>query len=76
MTTKISVKGEGGQALVRGEGDMSLQLACEILNHPEIELVGLVPEELGAYIGLGGGGVDPLDPGRRGQGVYHLPSAA
>jgi molybdate transport system substrate-binding protein len=50
VKTKISTKGEGGQALVRGEGDMALQLACEILNHPEIELVGLVPEELGAYI--------------------------
>jgi molybdate transport system substrate-binding protein len=50
VKTKISIKGEGGQALVRGEGDMALQLACEILNHPEIEMVGLVPEELGAYI--------------------------
>jgi len=50
VKTKISLKGEGGEALVRGEGDMALQLACEVLNHAEIELVGLVPTELGAYI--------------------------
>jgi molybdate transport system substrate-binding protein len=47
---KISLKGEGGEALVRGEGDMALQLSCEILNHPELEQAGLVPEELRAYI--------------------------
>jgi len=47
---KISTKGEGGEALVRGEGDMALQLSCEILNHPELEQVGLVPESLRAYI--------------------------
>ncbi|HVZ27349.1 MAG TPA: substrate-binding domain-containing protein [Rhizomicrobium sp.] len=47
---KISLKGEGGEALVRGEGDMALQLSCEILNHPELEQVGLVPEELRAFI--------------------------
>jgi ABC-type glycerol-3-phosphate transport system substrate-binding protein len=35
---------------VRGEGDMALQLICEVLNHPELELVGMVPVELGAYI--------------------------
>jgi molybdate transport system substrate-binding protein len=50
VKTRISLKGEGGEALVRGEGDMALQLVCEVLNHPEIELVGLVPVELGAYI--------------------------
>jgi molybdate transport system substrate-binding protein len=50
VKSKISIKGEGGEALVRGEGDMALQLACEVLNHPELELVGLVPTELGAYI--------------------------
>jgi molybdate transport system substrate-binding protein len=50
VKSKISIKGEGGEALVRGEGDMALQLSCEVLNHPEIELVGLVPVELGAYI--------------------------
>ncbi len=50
VKSKISLKGEGGEALVRGEADMALQLICEVLNHPEIELVGIVPEELGAYI--------------------------
>jgi molybdate transport system substrate-binding protein len=50
VRTKISIKGEGGEALVKGEGDMALQLICEVLNHPELELVGTVPEELHAYI--------------------------
>ena len=50
MKSKISLKGEGGEALIRGEGDMALQLICEVLNHPELELVGPVPIELGAYI--------------------------
>lgn len=47
---KISTDGEGGEALVRGEGQMALQLICEILNHPEIELVASLPPELGAHI--------------------------
>lgn len=47
---KISTKGEGGQALIRGEGDMALQLICEIVNHPELELVGPVPVSLHAYL--------------------------
>ena len=50
VKTRISLKGEGGEALIRGEGDMALQLICEVLNHPELELVGPVPVELGAYI--------------------------
>jgi molybdate transport system substrate-binding protein len=50
VKTKISTKGEGGEALVRGEGQMALQLICEIVNHPELELVGTLPKELGAYI--------------------------
>src|ERR1700744_1060970 len=50
VKTRISTKGEGGEALVRGEGDMALQLICEVLNHSELELVGTVPEELHAYI--------------------------
>jgi ABC-type molybdate transport system substrate-binding protein len=29
---------------------MALQLSCEILNHPELEQAGLVPEELRAFI--------------------------
>ena len=50
VKSRISIKGEGGEALVRGEGDMALQLICEVLNHPELDLVGTVPEELHAYI--------------------------
>jgi molybdate transport system substrate-binding protein len=50
VRTRISTKGEGGEALIRGEGDMALQLICEVFNHPELELVGTVPEELHAYI--------------------------
>lgn len=50
VKTKIAVGQEGGEALVKGEGDMALQLICEIVNHPEIELVDKVPVELGAYI--------------------------
>ena len=46
----VSREGEGGQALRRGEGDMALQLICEVYPYPEIELAGLVPRELGAYI--------------------------
>jgi molybdate transport system substrate-binding protein len=50
VKSKISTKGEGGEALVRGEGQMALQLACEVLNHPELELVGLVPSQLRTFI--------------------------
>ena len=50
VKTKISTKGEGGEALVRGEGQMALQLSCEILNHPELEQVGLLPTSLRAYL--------------------------
>jgi molybdate transport system substrate-binding protein len=46
----ISTKGEGGQALARGEGDMALQLICEIYPYKEIELVGPLPRELAAWI--------------------------
>jgi molybdate transport system substrate-binding protein len=45
-----TVRGEGGQALSRGEGDMALQLVCEILPYPEISLVGSLPAELGTHI--------------------------
>jgi molybdate transport system substrate-binding protein len=45
-----STKGEGGQALARGEGDMALQLICEILPYPAISLVGPLPPELNAHI--------------------------
>ena len=48
---KISHNGEGGQAVARGEGQMALQLICEIINHPdELSNAGPVPDSLGAYI--------------------------
>jgi molybdate transport system substrate-binding protein len=48
---KISMNGEGGQAVARGEGQMALQLICEIINHPDqLTNVGPVPDSLGAYI--------------------------
>src|SRR5262249_19369512 len=46
----VSTRGEGGQALARGEGDMALQLICEIYPYKEIELVGPLPRELAAWI--------------------------
>jgi molybdate transport system substrate-binding protein len=48
---KISPYGEGGMALMRGEGQMALQLICEILNHPDhLSNAGAVPDFYGAYI--------------------------
>jgi molybdate transport system substrate-binding protein len=48
---KISHNGEGGQAVARGEGQMALQLICEIINHPDaLSNAGPVPDSLGAYI--------------------------
>ena len=47
---KIAVGHEGGEGLIKGEGDMALQLICEIVNHPELELVGKVPVSMGGYI--------------------------
>jgi len=48
---KISRNGEGGQAVARGEGQMALQLICEIVNHPDsLSNAGPVPDSLGAYI--------------------------
>ena len=52
VNSPVSTKGEGGQALVRGEGDMALQAICEILPYKEIELVGKLPRELGAWIDM------------------------
>ncbi len=52
VNSPVSLKGEGGQALVRGEGDMALQAICEILPYKEIELVGKLPRELGAWIDM------------------------
>ena len=52
VNSPVSTQGEGGQALVRGEGDMALQAICEILPYKQIELVGPVPRELGAWIDM------------------------
>src|SRR5262245_23290437 len=48
-----STNGEGGQALARGEGDMAIQTISQILPYKEIELVGPLPAELGAWIDTG-----------------------
>jgi molybdate transport system substrate-binding protein len=47
---QFSTKGNGISALARGEGEMALQLVCEILDRPETELVGPLPAELNASI--------------------------
>jgi ABC-type molybdate transport system substrate-binding protein len=47
---QVSDKGNGIAALARGDGDMALQLVCEILDRPETELVGPLPAELNASI--------------------------
>jgi molybdate transport system substrate-binding protein len=61
----VSAKGEGGQALARGQGDMALQLVCEIYPYPQISLVGPLPPELGAHIdsaiAVTSRGADPKD---------------
>jgi molybdate transport system substrate-binding protein len=43
-------RGEGGEALSRGQGDMALQLIPEILNQKNIELVGPLPAQLGTHM--------------------------
>jgi molybdate transport system substrate-binding protein len=48
----ISSKGNGASGLINGEGDMVLQFESEILTHKEIELVGALPRELGAYVDI------------------------
>ena len=45
-----AMKGEGGQALAAGEGDMAIQTISQILPYKEIELVGPLPAEFGAWI--------------------------
>jgi molybdate transport system substrate-binding protein len=45
VNSVISTSGEGGESLGKGNGDMALQAVCEITNHPEIELVGVVPAQ-------------------------------
>jgi molybdate transport system substrate-binding protein len=52
VNSPVSTQGEGGQALVRGEGDMALQAICEILPYKQIELVAPLPRELAAWIDM------------------------
>ena len=52
VNSPVSTRGEGGQALVRGEGDMALQAICEILPYKQIELVAPLPRELAAWIDM------------------------
>src|SRR5450432_1083960 len=52
VNSPVSTHGEGGQALARGEGDMAIQAICEILPYKQIELVGRLPRELGAWIDM------------------------
>jgi molybdate transport system substrate-binding protein len=52
VNSPVSTKGEGGQALARGEGDMAIQAICEIIPYKEISLVGPLPRELGAWIDM------------------------
>jgi molybdate transport system substrate-binding protein len=53
VNAPASSKGEGGQALAAGEGDMAIQTISQILPYKEIELVGPLPAELGAWIDSG-----------------------
>jgi molybdate transport system substrate-binding protein len=53
VNAPVSTKGEGGQALAAGEGDMAIQTISQILPYKEIELVGPLPAELGAWIDSG-----------------------
>jgi len=50
VKTKISTNGEGGEAVARGEGQIALQLICEIVNHQELSNAGPLPAELHAWI--------------------------
>lgn len=52
VNSPVSTQGEGGQALARGEGDMAIQTVCQILPLKQIELVGPLPRELGAWIDM------------------------
>lgn len=38
--------------MARGQGDMALQIICEIYPYPEISLVGPLPPELNAHIDM------------------------
>ena len=48
----ISSKGNGAAGLMNGEADSALQFESEILPHKEIEPVGALPEELGAFVNI------------------------
>jgi len=48
----ISSKGNGSAGLINGEGDMALQFESEILPHKELDVVGALPVELGAYVDI------------------------
>jgi molybdate transport system substrate-binding protein len=50
VNSPVSSKGEGGQALAAGEGDMAIQTISQILPYKEIELVGPVPQVYGLWI--------------------------
>jgi molybdate transport system substrate-binding protein len=52
VNSPVSTQGEGGQALVRGEGDMAIQAICEILPYKQIELVAPLPRDLAAWIDM------------------------
>lgn len=52
VNSPVSTRGEGGQALARGEGDLAIQAICEILPYKELELVSALPRELGAWIDM------------------------
>jgi molybdate transport system substrate-binding protein len=52
VNSPVSTQGEGGQALVRGEGDMAIQAICEILPYKQIELVAPLPRALAAWIDM------------------------
>ena len=56
----ISTKGDGSgvingaTGLMNNEGDMALQFESEILIHKELEVVSILPDELGGYVDLSG----------------------
>src|SRR5262245_759184 len=52
VNSPVSLKGEGGQALARGEGDMAIPAICESLPYTEIALVGPLPRELAGWIAM------------------------
>jgi molybdate transport system substrate-binding protein len=47
---KVDPKYAGGEAVAHGEGDMALQLVCEVYPFPEISYVGPLPQELNMHM--------------------------